>query len=174
MIKVDLAKAYDMMNWNFVRLVLIEIDLPTKLIQVIIKFIETVKMTLMWKGQKDDYFNTKKGFSQGDLISLYLLVMYMDKLPHMISDAAHESNWEGMRARRNGSEVAHLIFADDLLLFGKAFVNQIKTIKNVLNKKNSTSGQQISYEDSSIIFSKNTNSIIWKDILPVTGIKKAS
>lgn len=48
-IKVDLAKAYDMVNWNFVRQVLIEIDILVNLIQVTVKSIEIVKTTVLLK-----------------------------------------------------------------------------------------------------------------------------
>lgn len=46
------------------------------------------------------------------------------------------------RAGRNRPKATHLMFADDLLLFGKMTINQIKTIKSVLNKFCSTSGNK--------------------------------
>lgn len=48
--KVDLPKAYGMMNWNFVNKVLMEIGFPNKLRQVIMDSMITLKMYVLWKG----------------------------------------------------------------------------------------------------------------------------
>lgn len=40
-----------------------------------------------WNGNKGNYFKSKKGLRQGDSISPYLFVLYMDKLSHLILDA---------------------------------------------------------------------------------------
>jgi hypothetical protein len=46
--------------------------------------------------------------------------MCIDKFSHLISQAVDKGDWIAARAGRGGSFVSHLMFADDLLLFGEA------------------------------------------------------
>lgn len=47
-IKVDLAKAYDRMSWEFVNEVLIEAGFPLELINVIMIGISSVNTNVLW------------------------------------------------------------------------------------------------------------------------------
>lgn len=53
-IKVDLAKAYDMISLSFVDKVLVEIGIPTKLCGLIMGAITVVKMRVLWNEDKGD------------------------------------------------------------------------------------------------------------------------
>lgn len=59
-----------------------------------------------------------------------------------------------MRAGRNGPFISHLMFVDDLLLFGKASISQIKCIQHGLTTFCDMSGQLVRVEKSNIYFSK--------------------
>lgn len=74
MMKIDLAKVYDMMVLSFIHNVFLEIDFHEKINQVIMESVTFVKMVVLWQGQRDSYFETQKGLRQGDLISLSLLI----------------------------------------------------------------------------------------------------
>lgn len=60
-----------------------------------------------------------------------------------------------MRAGSKGPKISHLIFADDLLLFAEASVDQMRIILDSLNSFCEASGQKINPEKTSIVFSKN-------------------
>jgi len=71
--------------------------------------------------------------------------------------------------------ITHLLFADNLLIFGKATSSEASTIKDFLDSYCKWSGQAINIDKSSILFSKNTttspiNSI--KSILPLKLLGK--
>lgn len=76
-----------------------------------------------------------------------------------------------MKAGRHGPKISHLMFVDDLLLFGKATKNKMRLMKRILDKLCVIPGQRISYDKSNIIFSKNTDSLSRKKILQVVEIK---
>lgn len=67
----------------------------------------------------------KKGLRQGDPISPYIFVLCMDKLFHMIMDAFEYRRWDTMRPGRKGPLISHLMFSNDLLLFGRATCKQM-------------------------------------------------
>lgn len=55
-IKVDLAKAYDNLSWNFIHMMLLEIGLPMEMINVIMHSVTTVRTNVRWNGNRDDFF----------------------------------------------------------------------------------------------------------------------
>ncbi|MCI39407.1 putative ribonuclease H protein, partial [Trifolium medium] len=50
--------------------------------------------------------------------------------------------WKAIRAGRNGPVISHLMFADDLLLFGEATELQINCVNRILDAFCRMSGQQ--------------------------------
>ncbi|MCH80961.1 hypothetical protein A2U01_0001739, partial [Trifolium medium] len=119
-IKVDLSKAYDKLSWEFIWRVLCEINLPSNLVNIIMHSVTSVETNVKWNGARSEYFRPQRGIRQGDPISPYLFVLCMDKLSHLILHEVNRGKWCGIKAGRNGPMVSHLMFADDLLLFGEA------------------------------------------------------
>ena len=56
-IKLDLSKAYDM-SWSFIKKVMQQVGIPEKINQIILHCISTVKINVLWQGQKGTYFET--------------------------------------------------------------------------------------------------------------------
>ncbi|CAK8572086.1 unnamed protein product [Lathyrus sativus] len=139
-IKVDLAKAYDMLNWKYVEEVLKKMCIPQNLTCIIMPTITIVNMRVIWNGQRGDYFKLKKGFHQGYLISPYLFFLCIDKLSHMIMDVVDKKELECMKVGRRGPRISHFMFANDLILFGKATEQQVTCIMKVLKKFCEVSG----------------------------------
>ncbi|PNX92647.1 ribonuclease H, partial [Trifolium pratense] len=81
--------------------------------------------------------------------------------------------WRGIKAGRSGPMVSHLMFADDLLLFGEASEKQMRCVMNILNKFCLMSGQEVSQEKTSILFSKNVNSGMRDKLLHLSGFREA-
>jgi hypothetical protein len=171
-IKVDLAKAYDKISWEFIWRILVEIKLPNDLINIIMHSVSSVMTNVKWNGTRDEYFRPQRGIRQGDPISPYLFVLCMDKLSHLIMHAVNVGDWRGIKAGRNGPMVSHLMFADDLLLFGEASEKQMKCVMDILNRFCSLSGQEVSHEKTSILFSKNVNRGLKDRLLHLSGFRE--
>lgn len=65
-IKVDLMKAYDRLRWPFIQQTLVEIGLPSKLVDFIMHCVSTVKTNVLWNGEMSDFFSPDRGLRQGD------------------------------------------------------------------------------------------------------------
>lgn len=57
-IKIDLAKAYHMLNWQFLDNVLIETSMPRSFIALIIR---SSHFNAVWNGGHSDSFSTSRG-----------------------------------------------------------------------------------------------------------------
>jgi len=121
-IKIDLEKAYDRLNWNFVKNFLEECKFPLQIIQMIHHCISSLSYKIMWNGEKTNTFYPSRGIRQGDPLCPYLFVICMDKLSHMIADQVEANYWLSMRAGRYGPQISHLLFGDDLFLFAEALI----------------------------------------------------
>lgn len=72
-----------------------------------------------------------------------------------------------MKIARSSPTIHHLLFADDLLIFGKATLLEANSIKSCLDKYCSWFGQSINTSKSSIKFSKNSNYTTSSSILNI-------
>jgi hypothetical protein len=77
-IKVDLSKAYDMLGWDFIEHILVEVGIPNAMLNVIMKGVTSVRTNVKWNGVSADYFSRSNC-----RILPYLFVMGMDKLSHL-------------------------------------------------------------------------------------------
>lgn len=57
---------------------------------------------------------------------------------------------------RGGLKANHLLFADDCLLFGRASVEEWKTLKVLLTRYERASGQFLNKDKTTVYFSSNT------------------
>ncbi|BFG41163.1 hypothetical protein CerSpe_274360 [Prunus speciosa] len=155
--KIDLSKAYDRLSWDFIREVLWEVG------------IRAVRYKAILNGELTDTLFPKCGIRQGDPLSPYLFVLCMEKLSHIIQQSVQDKAWKPVQICQSGPFISHLFFADDLILFGKASVNQAIVMKNCLDGFCRLSGQKVSFEKSMIYVSPNTSSELAHSIATICG-----
>ena len=80
-----------------------------------------------------DWFAAGRGIRQGDPISPYIFVLCIERLRHLIKNAVTAREWRTIRLSSYGPELSHLLFADDLILFAEASMEQLNVIRNCLN-----------------------------------------
>jgi hypothetical protein len=146
--KLDLEKAYDRVNWSFLKDTLVKFNFPSKVISLIMFGISASSNTILWNGSKTEAFSPARGLRQGDPLSPYLFVLCMERLGAMISKSVRDGTWKPMQICKDGTKLSHLFFADDVLLFTKATVTQAQVVKEVLDQFCSMSGLKVSFEKS--------------------------
>ena len=68
-VKIYLEKAYDRLEWSFVKMVLEHFGLPQNIFNLIMSCISTTTITLLFNGNKLEAFHPSRGIRQGDPIS---------------------------------------------------------------------------------------------------------
>lgn len=79
--------------------------------------------------------------------------------------------WTPIKARRSGPEISHLMFADELLLFGKATEENMHSIVNTLDAFCSISGQMVITKKMYVFFSKNVHNTTRNKLARISGFK---
>ncbi|KAL5837411.1 hypothetical protein ACOSQ3_014580 [Xanthoceras sorbifolium] len=116
-------------------------------------------------GETSDSFQPGCGLRQGDPISPYIFVLCMEKLSHIIKSSLDAKRWKPIKASRGGPDISRLFFADDLILFSQASLQQASTMRRCIDEFYSCSGQQVSYPKSRVFISKNTNKILARKVV---------
>ena len=120
MLKLDLEKAYDQVNWDFLLETLEFFGFLSTILKLIRTCIYTTTLEVLWNGTRTEAFTLARGLRQGDPLSPYLFMLYLERLSMLIHQAVERKLWHTVDVCQGGSKIPQLFFADDLLLFSKA------------------------------------------------------
>ena len=115
-LKVDLKKAFDSINWSFIFLILRALCFPDSYINLISQCITTTRFSVAVNGELGGYFKGARGLRQGDPLSPYLYVLAMEVLGQMLNKN-YSTGLIGYHPLASDPVVTHLAFADDIMIF---------------------------------------------------------
>ena len=157
-VKINLEKAYDCLEWSFIKMVLKHFGFRESMISLIMSCVSTSTTALLFNGSKLDSFQPSRGIRQGDPISPYLFLLCMEFLGAQITSMCEDKMWDKVRASRSGPSFSHVFFADDLMLFAEADYKNCEAIIEVLDNFCNLTGQKVNITKSKILFSPNVTS----------------
>jgi hypothetical protein len=166
-LKLDMKKAFDKMEWPFILTIMKKLGFHPTWISWIETCISSSSFSILINGSSFGRFSLGRGLRQGDPLSHFLFILGSIVLSHMLQRKKHLDNIRSLKIARNNPAIHHLLFADDLLIFGKASISEASSFKLCLDKYYLWSGQTINASKSSIRFSKNTNPITSSNILNI-------
>lgn len=132
-VKIDLEKAYDRLEWSFIKMVLVHFGFPENIIKLIISCVSTALTSLLFNGSKLESFHPLRGIRQGDPISPYLFLLCMEFLGAQITKMCEEKRWDKIKASKNVPCFSRVFFADDFMLFAMANAKNCEAILEVPN-----------------------------------------
>lgn len=169
-VKIDHERAYDRLEWSFVRMVLNHFGFPFNIINLIMSCISNTSTAILFNGNKLDSFQPSRGIRQGDPISLYIFLLCIEFLGAQIHSMCENNRWDKIKASKNGPSFSHVFFADDLMLFAKANAKNCEAIIEVLDTFCKLAGQKLNLAKSRVLFSQNVSRRCKRSICRKLGI----
>lgn len=109
-LKVNLEKAYDRVDWGFLGKVLKCTGFKPEFVNIILDCIPTAEVAVCWNGESLTSFKPSRDLRQGDPLAPYLFVLCMEVLSQRISKAVEQRQWKPIRTSRTGSKISHIFF----------------------------------------------------------------
>lgn len=145
--KIDFAKAFDSINWEFLIHVMHTRGFPCKWIRWIQILLQTSTSRVIINGEESEYFSHKRGLRQGDPLSPMLFLIAVDVLQRMIIQV-NETLDRPLSAKLEKSILAFQ-YANDTAVIARADLPTMITLKLVLRLFSKISGLQINFDKSS-------------------------
>ena len=139
-LKLDMSKAYDRVEWKFLKRVMEKMGFQDKWVKIIMECISTISYSILVNGEPHGYIKPSRGLRQGDRLSPYLFLLYAEGLHSLIQKEKIIGTLKGVFISRGGPKITHLFFADDSLLFCKATTDDVNRIQGILSQYEKASG----------------------------------
>jgi hypothetical protein len=152
--KLDMEKAYDHVNWNFLLYLMRRCGFGEKWCMWIKQCISTARFSVLINGSPVGYFGSSRGVRQGDRLSPFLFVLVMEAFSRMIGAITSRgliSGFDVGSSVQSRVVVSHLLFADDTLVFCGADESQIRHIGALLVCFKAVSGLKVNLSKSALI-----------------------
>lgn len=149
LLKLDLEKAFDKLEWSFIKNTLHYFNIPAPLISLIMSSI-----SILINGTRTNYFQPSRGIRQGDPLSPYLFIMSLERLSRNIFQSVDYLLWKSIQLSCKGPQLSHLFFADDIILLSKVNNTSFHSNIDTLNTFTTLSRQTINFQKSKIFFFK--------------------
>ncbi|KAJ9536736.1 LOW QUALITY PROTEIN: hypothetical protein OSB04_un000121 [Centaurea solstitialis] len=156
--KIDLRKAYDMVDWRFLCSMLVGFGFHPVLVKWIEEMISTTTYSVAVNGESWGHFHGKRGIRQGDPLSPYLFTLVMEGFAMIFRQCIEEASQFIHHPGCDSIELTHLCFADDLFVFTGGDVDSVEVLKKALFLFEKRSGLSPNLTKSDIFFGNVSDS----------------
>ena len=130
--KIDISKAFDSVQWDFVLNTLLVHGFPLKFVHWIQICTTTPSFLVQVNGELAGYFQRKRRLRQGCSLYPYLFVICMNVLSSRMDKAVMDKCF-GYHPLCKRFSLTHLCFADNLLVFVKGSKRSIEGVISVFD-----------------------------------------
>ena len=169
-LKLDMSKAYDRVEWGFLKQVMIRMGFHERWISMIMECISTVSYSLLINGEPTGLITPTRGLRQGDPISPYLFLLCAEGLNGLLKTAANQGHIHGVSLCLKGPKITNIFFADDSLLFCRATRVECQKLQDILRLYEKASGQKLNRDKTTLFFSRNTPQTMQDELKNILGV----
>ena len=155
-LKLDVSKAYDRVEWDFLCGILTKLGFLGHWIRLVMACVSSPSFSILINGKPFGNITPSRGLRQGDPFSPYLFILCAEGFISLLAKAESVGRIFGVSICRKAPTISHLLFVGDPLLFCKASQKEVQVINELLQTYADASGQSINMKKSSVFFSNNT------------------
>ncbi|GAU17164.1 hypothetical protein TSUD_177940 [Trifolium subterraneum] len=170
-LKIDISKAYDKVDWGFLRGVMTKMGFTAVWIRWVMMCVSSVNYSVLMNYDRVGPILPGRGLRQGDPISPYLFILVTECLTALIHQSVGRGDIHGVRICRGAPEISHLLFADDCFLFCRANVVEVNELMRILHTYEQASGQEINLVKSEVFISRNMSHEAKEDLSRILGVR---
>lgn len=171
--KVDIAKAFDTLEWSFLLKVLKQFGFNDVFCNWIEVILHSANLSISINGKHYGFFKCKRGVRQGDPLSPLLFCLAEDVLSRSIGNLVDQGKLDLIKGSRNHCVPSHTLYADDIMVFCKAKAASIQALKDLFQRYAAVSGQMVNPAKSTMYAGSISNSRI-SQIADQTGFNIGS
>ncbi|KAL5567642.1 hypothetical protein UlMin_024217 [Ulmus minor] len=109
-LKLDLSKAYDRVEWSFLREMMIKLGFSERWVQLIVICISFVSYSFLINGEVMGSLAPDRGLRQEDPLSPYLFVICAHGLSEILTHYERNNLFRGISIAKNCPSILHLFF----------------------------------------------------------------
>ena len=83
-VKLDINKAYDRVEWEFLRRIMLKIGLPNQWVHLAMETVCTASYSILINGKPTSFITPSRGIKQRDPLSPYLFLLCAEGLSSLI------------------------------------------------------------------------------------------
>ncbi|XP_056685735.1 uncharacterized protein [Spinacia oleracea] len=139
LMKIDLQKSYDTVDWQFLQEMLELLDFPKQFVDMVMQCVSTPMFSLMLNGSMHGFFKSQRGLRQGDPIAPLLFVICMEYLSRILNRVSAMPQFQ-FHPRCKGIGLTHLCFVDDLIICSRGDYQSIYLLLQAFKLFSNSSG----------------------------------
>ena len=156
-LKVDIAKAFDTLDWTFLLKVLKKLGFNEIFCKWIHSILMSAKLSVSINGKLHGFVSCSRGVRQGDPLSPLLFCLAEEVISRSLTRNVINGNLKLIHGTRDIAVPSHIIYADDMMIFCKGTSSNLNCLKNIFLAYAETSGQMVNPQKSSIFAGSITN-----------------
>lgn len=166
-VKIDLSKAFDWVNWLYIRMILIHMGFRLVFVNWLMACLSSVSFSILLNGSTTTFLQTERGIRQGCALSPLLFLLVAEGLSIYLAEANVGGRFSGIKIS-NGLTITHLLFVDDILIFCDGSKRVADILSEDLTLFKIATGMRINAQKSNILFSRIGDEFIqhYLDLLP--------
>ena len=130
-LKLDMSKASDRVEWSWMEKIMQKLGFDNKLCALIMKCVTTVSYSVKINGKPKGHIVPSRGIRQGNPLSPYLFLLCAEGLSTLLKKEVENGRLGGVAVCHRSPKISHLFFADDSLIFCKAFLEDCDAFQRV-------------------------------------------
>ncbi|XP_048490662.1 uncharacterized protein LOC125492336 [Beta vulgaris subsp. vulgaris] len=149
LMKNDLQRPYDTVNWEFWKEMVQYLDFPQSFIELVMQSVTTPKFSLMINGSMKGFFMSSRGLRQGDPMSLLLFVICMKYLSRILMKMIELEQFK-FHHRCKEIRLTHMCFEHDLILCCKGDYDSVVLMLRAFKLFSETSSLKVNVNKSAM------------------------